>query len=130
MMRSESTSAFGQPRETNEILGAGALIRVDRSSSCGVNSWAFRRRYARNDGGATGRPLAMLLPLGHSIRLRTLLREGQATTPMHKAMLSRRTFVIALAGAPLAACSRPKADALDLAAAPGTTGSYAALKEP
>jgi hypothetical protein len=27
MMRSESTSAFGQPRDTKEILGAGAFMR-------------------------------------------------------------------------------------------------------
>jgi lipoprotein-anchoring transpeptidase ErfK/SrfK len=38
--------------------------------------------------------------------------------------------MIALAGAPLAACNRPEVDALDLAASSGTTGSYAALKEP
>ena len=38
--------------------------------------------------------------------------------------------MIALAGAPLAACNRPGMDALDLAASPGTTGSYAALKDP
>jgi hypothetical protein len=29
MMRSESTRALGQPRETNEIFGAGAFMRKD-----------------------------------------------------------------------------------------------------
>ena len=47
MMRSESTNAFGHPRETNETFGAGAFIRFDPLS-----------RYVIEHRGGAPRPLS------------------------------------------------------------------------
>src|SRR5262245_42174484 len=51
MMRSESTSALGHPRETKLTVGAGAPVKSDRSPPVSVTSQRTRARCA---GGGMG----------------------------------------------------------------------------
>jgi hypothetical protein len=62
MMRSESTSALGQPSETNEIFGVGAFMRLFASerSAAGLGGANGFQAHEHGESGATALPLMAL----------------------------------------------------------------------